>query len=155
MVQQNRDSDFARLRKKVQEGQQTNNDVIQIKGLANTDTSTWLDEFLKVYLNKYLAGQENEACIGKLDFEVNVIKVKSSNKDIDTNACSISIPDSIRLSQTAKLLAKLKLCVGARLGLTDNISVSDRSINSSFGTVNHLYRLNPLCSAMYVKFDDP
>ena len=73
------------------------NDVIQIKGLANTDTSTWLHEFLKVYLNKYLAGQENEACIGKLDFEVNVIKAKSSNKDIDTNACSILIPDSIHL----------------------------------------------------------
>ena len=155
MVQQNRDSDFAWLCKKVQEGQQTNNDVIQIKGLANTDTSTWFHEFLKVYLNKYLADQENEACIGKLDFEVNVIKAKSGNKDIDTNACSISIPDSIHLSQTAELLAKLKLCVGARLRLTDNISVSDRSINSSFGTVKHLYRLNPLCSAMFVKFDDP
>ena len=39
----------------------------QIKYLANTDTALWPDKFVKVYLNNYLAGQENEGCIGKLD----------------------------------------------------------------------------------------
>ena len=40
--------------------------------------------------------------------------------------------------------------------LTDNISVSDRLINSSIGTVKHLDRIsNPLCSSIYIKFDDP
>ena len=34
--------------------------MIQIKALANTDTATWPYEFLNVYLNSYLAGQENE-----------------------------------------------------------------------------------------------
>ena len=57
-------------------------------------------------------------------------------KDIDTNSCSISIPDNIGLSQTANLPSKLKLCVGARVMLTDNIGVSDRLINSSLGTVS-------------------
>ena len=39
--------------------------------------------------------------------------------------------------------------------LTDNISVSDRLINSSVATVRHLDRRSkPLCSTIYVKFDD-
>ena len=52
---------------RVWEGQQIDNDENQVKALANTDTATWPDEFVTVYLNNYLAGQENEGCIGKLD----------------------------------------------------------------------------------------
>ena len=37
--------------------------MIQIKALANTDAATWPGEFVKVYLNNYLVGQENEDCI--------------------------------------------------------------------------------------------
>ena len=156
IVWQSSDPDFAQLLNRVREGQQTDNDVIQIKALANTDTATWPDEFVKVYLNNYLAGQENEDCIGKLDSEVVVIKAQDGNKDIETNTCSISIPDNIGLSQTANLPAKLKLCVGARVMLTDNISVSDRLINGSIGKVKHWDRRSkPLCSTIYVKFDDP
>ena len=66
--------DFGQLLNRVQEGQQASNDVIQIKAFANTDTAKWPDESVKVYLNNYLAGQENEPCIGKLDFEVAFIK---------------------------------------------------------------------------------
>ena len=156
IVRQSSDPDFAQLLNRVRKGQQTDNDVIQIKALANTDTATWPDEFVKVYLNNYLAGQENEDCIGKLDSEVVVIKAQDGNKDIETNTCSISIPDNISLSQTANLPAKLKLCVGARVMLTDNnISVSDRLINGSIGTVKHLDRRSkPLRSTLYVKFDD-
>ena len=55
--------------------------MIQIKALANTDTATWSDEFVKVYLNNYLAGQENEDSIRKLDSEVVVIQAQDSNKD--------------------------------------------------------------------------
>ena len=99
IVRQSSDPDFAQLLNRVREGQQTDNDVIQIRTLANTDTATWPDEFVKVYLNKnYLAGQENEGCIGKLDSEVVLFKAQESNKDIETNTCSISIPDNIGLS---------------------------------------------------------
>ena len=130
--------------------------MFQIKALANTDTGVWLNEFVKAYLNNYLAGQEDEACIGKLDSEVVVIKAQDKNKDIETSTCSISIPDNICLSQTANLPAKLKLCVGARVMLADNISVSDRLINGSLGTIKHLDRRSkPLCIIIYVKFDDP
>ena len=129
--------------------------MFQVKALANTDTGVWLNEFVKAYLNNYLAGQEDEACIGKLDSEVVVIKAQDKNKDIETSTCSISIPDNICLSQTANLPAKLKLCVGARVMLTD-ISVSDRLINGSIGTVKHIDRRSkPLCCTIYVKIYDP
>ena len=77
--------------------------MIQIKVLANTDTAIWPDEFAKVYLNNYLAGQENEDCIGKLDSEIVVIKAQDNNRYIETNTCSISIPDNIGLSEAANL----------------------------------------------------
>ena len=94
--------------------------------------------------------------VDKLDPQVVVNKAQYGNKEIETNTCFISIPDNIGLSQTANLPAKLKLCVGARVILTDNISVSDRLINGSIGTVKHLYKKSkPLCSTIYVKFDDP
>ena len=103
-------------------------------------------------MNSYLAGQENEDCIGKLDSEV-VSKVQDS-KNIEINTCSISIPDDISLPQTVNPPGKLKLCVGVRVMLTDNISVSDKLSNSSIGTVKHLdKRSKPLCSTIYVTFD--
>ena len=95
IVWQSRDPNFTQLLKRVREGQQTDNGVIQIKALAKTDTVTWLDEFVKVYLDNYLAGQENEYCIGKLYSEVAVIKARDGNKNIKTNRCSISIPDNM------------------------------------------------------------
>ena len=48
--------------------------MIQIKALANTDTNTWPDKFVKVYLNKYLADQENEDGNGELDSKTLVFK---------------------------------------------------------------------------------
>ena len=57
----------------------------------------------------------------------------------------ISIPDNIGLSETANLPSKLKLFVGARVVLTDNICVSDILINSS---------LVPLRSTRNAEFDD-
>ena len=99
IVRQDSDPHLAHLLNRVQEGQPTDNDVFQAKALANTDTATWPDKFVKVYLNTYLTGQEDEACIGKLDSQVDVIKVQDSNKDKETNTCFISIPGNIGLSQ--------------------------------------------------------
>ena len=98
-----------------------------------------------------LSSQENEDYIGKLDSKIVVTKTQDSNKDTETSTCSISIPDNIYLSETANLPEKLKLCVGARVKLTYNISVSNRLINGSIDTV----RSKSLCSTIYVKFDDP
>ena len=142
IVRQSSDPDFVQLCNRVQEGQQTNSDLMQIKPLANTDTTTWPNKFVKVYLNNYLADLENEDSIGKLDSEV-VTKTQDTNKDVETNTCSISIPDNIGLAQTVNLPAKLKLCVGARVMLTENINVSNRLIKGSIGTVKYLVLDDP------------
>ena len=54
IARQSSDPDFAQLFNRLREGQQTDNDVIQIKALPNTDIATWPDEFVKVYLKKRL-----------------------------------------------------------------------------------------------------
>ena len=138
IVRQSSDPDVVRLLNMVPEGQQMNNDLIQVKALANTDTTTWPNEFVKVYLSNYLAGLDNEGPKNKLIFEAVVIKVQDSNKDLETSTCYISIPNNIGLAKTATLPAKLKLCVDARVMLTDNINVFDRLINGSIGAVKYL-----------------
>ena len=56
----------------------------------------------------------------------------------------------------ANLPAKLKLLVGAWVMVTDNISVSDRLINGSIGTVKPLDRRSKsCCSTIYSKFYYP
>ena len=97
---------------------------------------------IQITINNFRTGQENEDCICKLYFETVVIKDQDNNKGIETNTCSISIPDNIGLSQTANLPSKLKLYVGARVMLTDNICVSGRLINGSISTVKHLDRIS-------------
>ena len=39
---------FPHLLNRVQENHQENDDMIQVKALANTNTATWPDEFIKV-----------------------------------------------------------------------------------------------------------
>ena len=77
---QSSDPDFAQLLNRVREGQQTNDDLIQIKALANTNTATWPDEFVNVYLNNYLAGKENDNSINKLDSKIVFLKLKIVKK---------------------------------------------------------------------------
>ena len=72
---QSSDSNFAQLLNRVREGQHTNDDLTQIKPLANTNTATWPDEFVKLYLNNYLPGKKNDSSICKLDSEVVVCNI--------------------------------------------------------------------------------
>ena len=60
--------------------QHTNDDLTQIKVLANTITATWLDEFVKVYLNNYLAGKQNDSSIHKLDSKIVFFNAQDSKK---------------------------------------------------------------------------
>ena len=67
-------------------------------------------------------------------------------EDIETNTCSIAVPDNISLSLTDRLPAEVKFCAGAKVMLLDNRNVSDRMINGSIGAVKPLdIRSNVLC----------
>ena len=134
------------------DGQQKNNNVIQITALANNDTTTWLHEFVKVYLIIFFskAGKWNLYWLNRV--RVVLFKNQDSNKDIETNTCSTPIPDNNGLSQTTNLPERLKLCVGPKVMATDNISVFDILINGSIATVKQLDRRSkPHCSTIYVK----
>ena len=98
--------------------------MTKIKTLADTNTATWFDEFIKLYLNNYLAGQKNKDCLDKLDSEF-VIKAQDSNKKIETNTSSIYLVKlfSFKLPTKEFFFEKLKSCVSARVLLTDNILV--------------------------------
>ena len=76
------DPDFAHVLNRVREGQHTNDYLTQIKALANTNTATWPDEFLKVYLNNYLPGKENNGSIRKLDSAIVVFKAQDCKRKI-------------------------------------------------------------------------
>ena len=157
IVRQSSDPEFAQMLNRIREGEQTDDDLKQLKDLEHTDTSSWPNEFVKLYLSNYLAGQENEECIAKLNSEIFTIQAKDSARDLETGTYNVSIPAYTGLNQTGNLPAVLKVCVGARFMLTDNISVTDRLINGSIGTVKycHFNRNHPLLGTIYVKFDDP
>ena len=55
IVQQSNHLDFAQLRNRVQEGQQTNDGVIQVKDLSTINTATRPDEMAKARQNSYVA----------------------------------------------------------------------------------------------------
>ena len=158
IVRQSSDPEFAKMLSRIREGKQNYDDLKEIKALVNTDTSNWPDQFVKLYLTNYLAGQENEQSIAKLDSEIFVIQAKDSRRDLKTNTYSVPrIPDNFNLSKTGNLPGKLNICEGARFMLTDNISIKDRLINGLIGTVKRLHfnPNNPLKGSIYIKFDDP
>ena len=66
----------------------------------------------------------------------------------------MSIPVYINLNQTGDLSEKLVVCVG--FIHTYHISVNDRLVNDSIGTVKYCnFNCNhPLLGSIYIKFDE-
>ena len=50
LFRQNSDPAFAQMLNRIREGKQTNDDLKQIKDLEHMDTSSWPNEFVKLYL---------------------------------------------------------------------------------------------------------
>ena len=157
IVRQSSDPEFAQLLNRLREGKHTATDVKEIQMLADVDTTLWPNEYVKLYMTNYMAGRENDECIAKLNAETIVINAEDSKRDSETRTCTVSIPDNCSLTNTANLTGKLKICVGARIMLLDNIDIPGKLINGSMGTVAriHINRRKPLLGKIYVKFDDP
>ena len=125
IVRQRSDLDFAQLFNRVREGYLTNDDLTQIKALANINTATWPDEFVKFHLNNTQQVRKMITQFVNQILKVLVFKAQDSKSDTETNTCTVATPDNINLYQTGNLPAELKLCAGARVMLTDNINVFD------------------------------
>ena len=67
------------------------------------------------------------------------------------------VNETVSLSNTANLLTALKIGVGTKVKLTDNLDISDRLVNGAMGDVLYMdiRRDNPLIGRIFVKFDDP
>lgn len=108
-------------------------------------------------MTNYLADQENKGRIAHFDSEIFNIRVVDSQKDSITATCSVLVNETVSLSNTAKLSTVLKIGVGARVIVTNNLDISNRLINVTMGKVLYMdvKRDNPLISRIFVKFEDP
>lgn len=62
-------------------------------------------------------------------------------KNMEMGTCSAYIPDDASRSCSGNPHGKVELCVGKRIVLTDTISVSNRLIIGSNGTIMNDYEL--------------
>ena len=157
IVRQSGDPEFAALLNRVREGSHTDADIATITALQDTDTSSW-PEHVKLYITNELCQAENDRGIAALGTDIFIVRAQDSRKDRETGRCSISIPDNASLSDTENLPKILKVAVGARVTLTANVSLPDKLINGSVGSVKFINIPNketPLLGEIYVQFDDP
>lgn len=145
---------------RLREGKHTPADVEEIKALAHTDTSQWPSDYVKLYVTNALANKENDKCLKQLQEqgnEIYVINAKDSKKDVKTGTYNVNIPANAAISTTASLTKLFKICIGARVMLTNNLDIEDRLINGSMGTVKYIDRVrnNKRNGVIYVQFEDP
>ena len=88
--------------------------MIQIKALANTDTAEWCNDFVKVYCNNYLAGQENEGCIGKAGSELlKLLKVIMQNLLLFGRVSLFVVGDFFQLPRSNQISVFMKSSEGS------------------------------------------
>ena len=93
-VRQIGDSALALLLSPVQKVQYAPDNIEQIQALANTDTSGWPKNYLKLYLTTYLTDYENKHCIVDNDSEMFNIRAVDSQRDSKTGTCSVLVKET-------------------------------------------------------------
>ena len=152
IVRQRSDPEFAELLKRLREGKNTQHDIEIMKGLDQTDTSTWPTDYVKLFLINHLVNKTNMEALTNLGSEVFDIIAEDSVHDLETRRCKISISDL----ETGNLPTNLKIGVGTGFMLTSNLNTQDK-LNGSIVTVKYLNfnRNYPLKDRIFVKFDNP
>ena len=107
IVRQSGDPEFAALLLRLREGKHTVGDIAEIKKLEHTDTSTWPDQVIHLYLTNFLAGQYNNECLSQLKTEANEIVYVVAKDEGPKNT---RIPIDIPISKTGNMKKSLK-CV--------------------------------------------
>ena len=114
-----------------------------------------------MYITNDLKDIENASGMKRLQDDgktVFLVRAKDSKTDAYTGGLRITIPENTPLDQTGGLPINLRICVGARVMLTNNVDISDKLVNGSTGTVMCLHRVRNNKNAqgtVYVKFDNP
>ena len=156
IVRQSGDPVFAALLLRLREGKQTADDIIEIKKLKDTDTSTWPEEVTHLYMTNFLANNWNEECLSRLESEDNQI-VTVVAKDLGPK--NTTIPIDIPISNTGNMKKSLRVCEGAKVMITKNLDIGAKLINGTLGTIKKLDRVNGdnygyPTGRIYIKCDD-
>ena len=108
-------------------------------------------------MTNYLADQESKGRIVHFDSEIFNIRVVDSQIDLIIGTCSVLVNETVSLNSNAKLPTVLKIRVGARVIVTNNLDISDRLISGKMGKVLYMdvKRDTPLIGRIFVKFEDP
>ena len=108
---------------------------------------------LHVYANNENCTIWNEKMLHSLNTQLYVCKAADYKKDQQTNLANIPFPEEPR--KTRNLLKVLKIKVGARVILTNNIDVSDGLTNGAMGTVaNIIATTSSHIETILVRFDN-
>lgn len=92
--------------------------------------------------------------LSEIGNDVIKVKGKDSRRDSQAGTCLVPVNPNRLLNSTGNLIAKLKLFVGAKVMVTDNINVTDRLVSGSCGRVVYLFfKRKPLPSIIFAKVD--
>ena len=157
IVRQSDDPEFAAILSRVREGKHTSDDIVEIKKLEHTDTSSWPEEYTHLYMTNHLSDVWNKTSISKLENSNNPIVTINA---YDTGPTNTIVPATVKVSDTSNLQKVLKLCEGAKVLITNNIDIKDKIVNGTIGTIVKLDRVGNDLSGkpkgrIYIKCDDP
>ena len=157
IVRQASDPDYASILSRVREGKQNEDDIKAIMDLHNTDTSSWPEGYIRLYLSNALATTENRKAINAILEPKFTFTAKDLKRDKETGVCAVHVPKTEPLRNTANLPRELTLCKGTRFMLTINLDQPDKLVNGAIGTIAHISVNSKklLDSILYVKFDSP
>jgi hypothetical protein len=164
MIMRQRDDDnFAHLLNSIRKGQiveGSQEDILLKARTVHCDSGSadYPNDCLHVYAYNKPANIRNTDMLNTLDMEMYTICAVDASKDMQTNIASVCLPDNPM--HTGKLHKVLKLRVGARVILTNNIDVTDGLTNGAMGCVQHIicnstqdYRKKHV-ETILVKFDN-
>ena len=162
IVRQSSDPSFAELLNRLREGNQTEDDILEIRALEHTDTSDWPEDHVRLYITNALKDKHNDKSMARLlEEDINrkmyTFYAKDSAKDTRTGAHEVQVSPDTPITRTGGLPYCLKVCVGNTVMLTYNKDQHDKLINGSIGKVIHIQssvQNGKASGTIYVKFED-
>ena len=108
-MQQREDPIFAEILSRIWTGNWTPEDLTLITTLQDTDTSSWPESTTHIFFTNRQCDEHNKNMISKLTFPLVNIACKDSVRDLNTGACSVTIPQS-SLHETGCIPTVFQIC---------------------------------------------
>lgn len=132
IVRQKEDPMFAQLLSRVRVGQQTKQDVDQVKALEqNTNIP---NNSLSIFLTNKLKDKYNIAQLEQLPTKVYTVTAKDSQRDLNTKCVAINVTSS-NMHETGGLVNEVKVAEMAKYMQTKNVDIPDGLVNGATGTI--------------------